>query len=170
MAHVCGFGLVPESPCQIRSLEELLGCCITGRPGRSVRYTLDGIYSRRYSRGYGPYSSRTNSRGKFLALEKEVQNEILALTRLLQQFGPKLGRPRADTLKDSRRANMKELRFDAADGVWRAAFAFDPKHRGILLVAGDKSGGRQKRFYRELIRKADQRFDEHLNRIKKEGK
>jgi hypothetical protein len=50
------------------------------------------------------------------------------------------------------------------------AFAFDPKRRAILLVAGDKSGGSQKRFYRELIRRADQRFDAHLNRIKKERK
>lgn len=65
---------------------------------------------------------------------------------------------------------MKELRFDAANGVWRVAFAFDPKRRAILLVAGDKSGGSQKRFYRELIRKADQRFDAHLERIRKAGK
>jgi hypothetical protein len=62
---------------------------------------------------------------------------------------------------------MKELRFDAAGGVWRIAFAFDPKRRAILLVAGDKSGGSEKRFYRELIRKADQRFDAHLSRIAK---
>ena len=107
---------------------------------------------------------------EFLSLEKDVQDEILALTRLLQLFGPNLGRPRVDTRKDSRHANMKELRFDAADGGWRVAFAFDPKRRAILLVAGDKSGGGQKRFYRELIRKADQRFDAHLSRIKKEGK
>jgi len=107
---------------------------------------------------------------EFLALERNVQDEILALTRLLQQFGPNLGRPRVDTLKDSRHANMKELRFDAANGVWRVAFAFDPKRRAILLVAGDKSGGSQKRFYRELIRKADERLEAHLRRIKKEGK
>ena len=107
---------------------------------------------------------------EFLALGKDVQNEMFALTRLLQQFGPQLGRPRGDTLRDSRHANMKELRFDAADGVWRVAFAFDPKRRAILLVAGDKSGGSEKRFYRELIRKADQRFDAHLSRIKQEGK
>jgi hypothetical protein len=81
-----------------------------------------------------------------------------------------LGRPHVDTLKDSKHANVKEMRFDAADGVWRVAFAFDPKRRAILLVAGDKSGGSQKRFYRELIRKADQRFDAHLARIKKERK
>jgi hypothetical protein len=41
---------------------------------------------------------------------------------------------------------MKEIRFDAAGGVWRVAFAFDPKRRAILLVAGGKSGGSQKRF------------------------
>ncbi len=56
----------------------------------------------------------------------------------------------------------------AADGEWRVAFAFDPKRRAILLVARDKSGGSEKRFYRELIRKADERFDAHLARLKKE--
>jgi hypothetical protein len=62
---------------------------------------------------------------------------------------------------------MKELRFSAADGEWRVAFAFDPRRKAILLVAGDKSGGSEKRFYRELIRKADERFDAHLARIGK---
>ena len=105
---------------------------------------------------------------EFLALPGEVQIEIFALARLLQQFGPTLGRPRVDTLRDSRHANMKELRFDAADGVWRVAFALDPKRKAILLVAGDKSGGGERRFYRELIRKADLRLDAHLARLKKE--
>ncbi len=107
---------------------------------------------------------------EFDALPEEVQTEILALSLLLEQFGPRLGRPRADTLNGSRHANMKELRFSAADGEWRVAFAFDPKRRAILLVAGDKSGGSEKRFYRELIRKADERFDAHLARLKKERK
>ncbi len=107
---------------------------------------------------------------EFFDLHEEVRTEILALTRLLQQFGPQLGRPRVDTLNDSRHANMKELRFSAADGEWRVAFAFDAKRKAILLVAGDKSGGSEKRFYRGLIRKADDRFDAHLARLKKEGK
>jgi hypothetical protein len=63
---------------------------------------------------------------------------------------------------------MKELRFDAADGVWRVAFAFDPKRQAVLLVAGDKSGGSEKRFYRQLIAKADERFDDHLSRLTKD--
>jgi hypothetical protein len=62
---------------------------------------------------------------------------------------------------------MKELPFSVANGEWRVAFAFDPRRRAILLVAGDKSGGSAKRFYRELIRKADERFDVHLARLKK---
>jgi len=32
-------------------------------------------------------------------------------------FGPVAGRPRVDTLNGSKHANMKELRFDADDGV-----------------------------------------------------
>lgn len=103
---------------------------------------------------------------EFDALPGDVQSELLALALLLEQFGPQLGRPRVDTLKGSRHANMKELRFDAADGVWRVAFAFDPKRNAVLLVAGNKSGGGEKRFYRQLIAKADERFDEHLSRTK----
>ena len=51
------------------------------------------------------------------------------------------------------------------------AFAFDPKRKAILLVAGDKSGVSEKWFYKQLIAKADEWFDAHLNRLKKkEGK
>src|ERR1039457_3669331 len=104
---------------------------------------------------------------EFFALDEDVRTEILALSRLLQQLGPQLGRPRVDTLNGSSHPNMKELRFDADNGVWRVAFAFDPRRKAILLVAGDKSGVGEKRFYKELIRKADIRFDAHLDRLKK---
>src|SRR6516164_10911778 len=105
---------------------------------------------------------------EFYELHEEARTEILAHSRLLRQFGPQLGRPRVDTLNGSRHANMKELRFDAADGVWRFAFAFDPKRRAIILCGGDKSGGGEKRFYRQLIDKADDRFDAHVAVIKKQ--
>jgi hypothetical protein len=55
-----------------------------------------------------------------------------------------------------------------ASGV--SAFAFDPNRRAVLLVAGDKSGGSEKRFYRQLVRTADKRFDEHLEHVRKEKK
>jgi hypothetical protein len=105
---------------------------------------------------------------EYRELHKDVQDELLAHIALLERFGPQLGRPRVDTLNGSRHANMKELRFDAADGVWRFAFAFDPKRRAIILCGGDKSGGSEKRFYRQLTEKADGRFDAHLAVIKKQ--
>ena len=104
---------------------------------------------------------------EFNELHEDVRTELLALSRLLQQFGPQLGRPRVDTLNGSHHANMKELRFSAADGEWRVAFAFDPTRSAILLVAGDKSGVSKKIFYKRLIAKADERFDAHLSRLKK---
>ena len=99
------------------------------------------------------------------SLGRAVQDEIAARALLLERFGPGLGRPAVDTLKGSRHANMKELRFDAAGGVWRVAFAFDPRRSAILLVAGDKSGTSQRRFYRRLIATADERYARHLARI-----
>ena len=41
---------------------------------------------------------------------------------------------------------MKEIRFKSADGVWRVAFAFDPRRCAILLIAGDKSGSGENDF------------------------
>jgi hypothetical protein len=99
------------------------------------------------------------------ALAKEVRRELLAMARLLERSGPQLGRPHVGTLNGSGYANMKELRFAAAGGVWRVAFAFDPKRNAILLVAGDKSGVSQARFYKRLITTADARYAAHLKRI-----
>jgi hypothetical protein len=99
---------------------------------------------------------------EYRGLALAVQNELVASAVILREKGPILGRPQVDTLKGSRHANMKELRFEADGGVWRVAFAFDPKRKAILLVAGSKGGIAQRAFYRDLIRIADGRFDQHL--------
>jgi hypothetical protein len=99
----------------------------------------------------------------------DVQDSLFAKATLLEEFRPELGRPHADTLQGSKYPNMKELRFKAADGVWRVAFAFDPLRRAILLVAGDKSGMSQTRFYKQLINTADRRFNNHLSRLAEES-
>lgn len=91
-----------------------------------------------------------------------VKTELLARAKVLAQFGPTLGRPNVDTLNGSKYANMKELRFNADDGVWRVAFAFDPNRKAILLCGGAKEGKNQNRFYRDLIKVADRRFNAHL--------
>lgn len=109
-------------------------------------------------------------KNEFDKLPNAVQDELLAMLTPLQVYGPALGRPEVDTLKGSAYLNMKELRFRAAGGVWRVAFAFDPKRAAILLVAGDKSGVSEKRFYKRLIEKADRRFREHLDYLSRGGR
>lgn len=105
---------------------------------------------------------------EFEELTVAVQDELLARALLLEKLGPTLGRPHVDTLKGSKYSNMKELRFKIDGGVWRVAFAFDPDRQAILLVAGNKSGVSEKRFYTELIKKADSRFSVYLNKLGKE--
>lgn len=102
--------------------------------------------------------------------DRAVQLEIAALAGLLRQFGPQLRRPHCDTLKGSKHANMKELRFALPDGAWRIAFGFDPLRRAILLVGGNKSGISERQFYRDLIRVADGRFDAHLRALPPSGR
>jgi len=102
---------------------------------------------------------------EFAALVEELQDELLAHAKLLAEFGPNLGRPTVDTLKGSRHANMKKLRFAWNSQVWRVAFAFDPQRQAILLVGGDKGGADQRRFYKRLLTVADERYDDHLGSL-----
>ncbi|MDD4887643.1 MAG: type II toxin-antitoxin system RelE/ParE family toxin [Thiomonas sp.] len=107
---------------------------------------------------------------EFAELEVDLQDELLAHASLLAEFGPGLGRPTVDTLKGARHTNLKELRFSWKGDVWRVAFAFDPKRQAILLVGGDKAGVNQKRFYANLIKTADARFEEHLLTLSRKHK
>ena len=102
---------------------------------------------------------------EFEALNADVQDALFVAMKVLRDVGPRLGRPHVDTLEDSAHANMKELRFAAADGVWRVAFAFDPRRRALLLVAGDKAGIAERRFYTRLIAEADHRYARHLAQL-----
>jgi hypothetical protein len=108
----------------------------------------------------------------FAGLEEDGQIEVIAKVELLKVLGPQLRRPHADTLNGSKHSNMKELRADTKDQVLRIAFAFDPGRSAILLVGGNKSGVSQKRFYKELIAKADELYDAHLKEAapRKKGK
>lgn len=107
---------------------------------------------------------------EFIQLSEPVRQKILSLAGLLKRFGPQLARLSVDTLNGSKHSNMKELRFDADDGVWRVAFAFDTRRKAILLIGGDKSGVSQGKFYRKLIEIADRRFDEHQSELAKKRK
>lgn len=105
---------------------------------------------------------------EIVTFSEDVQDSIFSRKYLLENFGTQLARPFVDNLKGSDFANMKELRFSVGKEVWRVAFAFDPERKAILLVGGDKRGKNQKQFYKKLIKIADMRFLEHLDKLKKD--
>jgi hypothetical protein len=102
----------------------------------------------------------TDFRIWFYQQKQGLQDEILAVLTVLAESGPKLGRPRVDTLQGSFFSNMKELRIQYQGEPWRILFAFDPKRQAILLVGGNKSGNQK--WYKENIPIAEQRYKKYL--------
>ena len=95
---------------------------------------------------------------EFATFDEDARVEMRAMAGHLAMFGPGAKRPQVDTLKGTKIANLKEFRFNAANGVWRVAFAFDAKRRAIILAAGDKSGTSSDAFYKRLIKTAERRM------------
>jgi hypothetical protein len=100
-------------------------------------------------------------------LTEQEQIDLVASVELLEQFGPQLPRPHADTIKGSKHSNMKELRTQSQGRPLRTFYAFDPRRSAILLIGGDKTG--DNRFYEKMIPLADRLYDDHLKELKKEG-
>jgi hypothetical protein len=103
----------------------------------------------------------------FDSLDDTDRANVLASMLVLRERGPMLSRPYADTVNGSSHSNMKELRVQSKGAPIRAFFAFDPKRKGILLCAGNKTGD-EKRFYEVMISIADREFTSHLKKLKKE--
>ena len=104
---------------------------------------------------------------EFDSLTEDVQDELLATADAVRKLGPAADRPHVGTLDNAKHPNMKELRFKANNGaeIWRAAFAFDPERKAVILAAGNKQGVDDEKFYKALLKKANERFDKHLKRL-----
>lgn len=110
----------------------------------------------------------TDEFGNWWETLTEDEQEALAVSvKLLQVLGPALGRPHADTVKQSKHKNMKELRTQTHGQPIRTFYAFDPHRHAILLMGGNKTG--DKRFYERMISVADRLLDEHLQELQNEG-
>lgn len=106
--------------------------------------------------------------GWLKASDDSTYDQVMAALRILASVGPALGRPLVDTIIGSRHNNMKELRPGSSGrSEVRILFAFDPTRRAILLLAGDKQG-RWDKWYRKNIPVADDRYDEHLEGLRKQ--
>ncbi len=83
-------------------------------------------------------------------LDSAAKEEVLAHLYLLQQKGPLLSRPFADSIQGSKIKNLKELRIQVKLKVIRIFFVFTETRIGLLLAGGDKRGN-DKRFYEQMI-------------------
>ena len=106
----------------------------------------------------------TLAQGWLLGHDEDDYALVIAALEILQSAGPMLGRPLVDTLVGSRHKDMKDLRPGSRGcSEVRILFAFDPRRRAILLVAGDKAGN-WRRWYTKNIPVADDLFDDHLEK------
>jgi hypothetical protein len=100
--------------------------------------------------------------------EEQDENDkavIRSKVYLLEEQGPNLSRPHADTLKGSKKlSNLKELRPKTDAHVFRIAYIFDPERKGLLLTGGDKKGRNQRKFYKDLIKQAEQIYGAYLEK------
>jgi hypothetical protein len=100
------------------------------------------------------------------ALSMDEQESVFRVVSLLESRGVSLGFPYSSAIESSHHG-LRELRVQHQGRPYRVLYAFDPERKAVLLVAGDKSGVSEGRFYRKLIKRADTRFDQHLGELKK---
>lgn len=100
--------------------------------------------------------------GWWHTLTEYEQEHIVAAVSKLEERGPTLGRPLADTLKGSKYPNMKELR--PLGGSIRILFAFAPHRKAILLLGGDKVG-KWKGWYEKAVPEAERLYEVYLEEI-----
>ena len=107
-------------------------------------------------------------------LDAETIAKIFAALKRLEQEGPNLGRPLADTLSGSRVKNLKELRPASPRGSEiRIIFAFDPLRNAVMLLGGYKAKGKSGKtkwseWYKRAIPKAETIFFDHLEKLKEQ--
>jgi hypothetical protein len=97
----------------------------------------------------------------FLEQGEDGQTSIQMKVEILKEYGPHLPRPHADTLKGSKLKNLKELRTQTTDHVFRVAFLFDEERKAVLLIGGDKKGKNKERFYKNLIKQAEKIYQQY---------
>jgi hypothetical protein len=105
------------------------------------------------------YTDEFGSWWKSLSEDEQINFGV----RLLQERGPNLKRPFADTISGSCYPNMKELRCQHEGKPYRVLYAFDPRRTGILLIGGDKTG--KPNWYQEYVLRADAIYAQHLKEI-----
>jgi hypothetical protein len=160
-------GLIATYPVQLAATAATWGNGDRGDVGLEVtEYVLDDIFSPCHIIFMVWEIEFTDEFGGWWdGLTEAEQDSIDTSVALLEELGPALTRPHADTIRDSEFPNMRELRVQHEGRPYRILYAFDPRRTGILLIGGDKTGNDH--WYKEFVPKADAIFAQHLREIEK---
>jgi len=102
----------------------------------------------------------------FSRISSAERISVAAKIERLEQHGPSLGRPHADTLKGAKFTNLKELIIQHAGDPYRVIFAFDPRRTAILLLGGRKADNK---WHKTAIPEAENIYERYLEEIHDEG-
>jgi hypothetical protein len=102
-----------------------------------------------------------------LKLDKQQQNGVAQVVKLLEVKGTDLGAPYSSAIRGSKYA-LRELRKKTGSHVLRIFYAFDPKRQAVLLIGGDKRGKDQKKFYSKMTKVAEMLWEEYLEDMQRE--
>ena len=97
-------------------------------------------------------------------LTDQEQDDVTGLVELLGERGPRLPFPFSSGIEGSKFSHMRELRIQSHGDPIRVFYAFDPRRVAVLLIGGIKTG-KETRFYKEFVPKADKLYEEHLKSL-----
>ena len=99
-----------------------------------------------------------------MTITEQEQDDVTAIVELLEEHGAHLPYPYSSGIEGSKYSHMRELRIQSHGDPIRVFYAFDPRRVAILLIGGIKTG-KEKRFYKDYIPKADKLYEQHLKEL-----
>lgn len=97
-------------------------------------------------------------------LTEQEQEDVTVMVELLGERGPQLPFPYSSGIEGSKFSHMRELRIQSHGDPLRVFYAFDPRRVAVLLIGGIKTG-KEKRFYKMYVPRADALYEQHLESL-----
>jgi hypothetical protein len=102
----------------------------------------------------------------FCNLSPKHQEATDRIIQLLEINGVRLGFPYSSGIEGCKYA-FRELRIHSGSHAIRVIYAFDPNRDALLILGGDKTGKKEKRFYKRLISQCEALWERYLLELKK---
>ncbi len=96
-----------------------------------------------------------------LTLTVNERARVFAYLDILEEQGTGLSGKYSSGIKGAKHTAMRELRCQIDARPFRIFYIFDLNRNAVVLIGGDKTGKNQDRWYREMVRKADEIYERY---------